>query len=521
VFRTLWIATIASNVGTWMHDTAATWLMTSLTTSTLMVALMQTATSLPTLFLALPAGALADVVDRRKLLLVTQGWMLVAAALLGGLTVGGATTPWLLLSLTFVLGLGTALNTPAWQATTPDLVPREELAPAVSLNGVATNIARAVGPALGGALVAAVGSGGVFLLNATSFLGVVFVIRRWKSAERSSVLPAERVAGAMRAGVRYARHSPAVRAVLVRTSAFILSASAVWALLPLVARRELGLGAIGYGALLGSIGIGAILGVVVLPPVRRRLSTDQLVTVGSAVYAASTAVVAFVPHMWAACAALFVLGIAWIAVMPAFNVATQRAAPDWVRARMLALYVLVFQGGMALGGFVWGLVATHAGLRVALGTAAGVLVAGLVTALRWRLADGEDVDLTPSGHWRDPVVHGELHPDAGPVLVTVDYHVRTEDADAFVRDMREMGILRRRDGAINWGIFRDTADPRRFVETFMAESWGEHLRQHARATVADREVQDRVRAYQIGGEKPAVSHLIYAPVPAGSDPVEK
>jgi MFS family permease len=521
VFRTLWIATIASNVGTWMHDTAATWLMTSLTTSTLMVALMQTATSLPTLFLALPAGALADVVDRRKLLLVTQGWMLVAAALLGGLTVGGATTPWLLLSLTFVLGLGTALNTPAWQATTPDLVPREELAPAVSLNGVATNIARAVGPALGGALVAAVGSGGVFLLNATSFLGVVFVIRRWKTAERSSVLPAERVAGAMRAGVRYARHSPAVRAVLVRTSAFILSASAVWALLPLVARRELGLGAIGYGALLGSIGIGAILGVVVLPPVRRRLSTDQLVTAGSAVYAASTAVVAFVPHMWAACAALFVLGIAWIAVMPAFNVATQRAAPDWVRARMLALYVLVFQGGMALGGFVWGLVATHAGLRVALGTAAGVLVAGLVTALRWRLADGEDVDLTPSGHWRDPVVHGELHPDAGPVLVTVDYHVRTEDADAFVRDMREMGILRRRDGAINWGIFRDTADPRRFVETFMAESWGEHLRQHARATVADREVQDRVRAYQIGGEKPAVSHLIYAPVPAGSDPVEK
>jgi MFS family permease len=513
-FRSLWIATIASNVGTWMHDTAASWLMTSLSRSTLLVALMQTATSLPMLFLALPAGALADVVDRRRLLLVTQAWMLAAAALLGALTLGGVMSPWLLLALTFFLGLGTALNTPAWQATTPDLVPRRELAAAVSLGGVATNIARAIGPAVGGLLVAAVGSGGVFLINAASFVAVLAVIARWESPERGSVLPAERVWGAMRAGGRYVRHSPEVRAVAARTLAFIVFASALWALLPVLARHDMGLAATGYGTLLGSLGVGAIAGVAVLPPVRARYATDRLVALGSLLYAASVAGLALVHVLPLAWVALFATGVAWITVMPAFNVATQRAAPDWVRARMLAVYVLVFQGGMALGSAAWGTVASHVGVRNALLLSAGGMALSVLAGLRWRLAAAEAVDVTPSGHWRDPVVAGgDLAPEDGPVLVTVEYRVSDGDADAFAAAMAGVERVRRRDGAINWGLYRDTAQPGRYVETFVAESWGEHLRQHARATVADEEVEARARAYHRGPAPPAVRHMINLPVP--------
>jgi MFS family permease len=509
VYRALWLATVASNVGTWMHDTAATWLMTTLTASTLMVALMQTATSLPVLFLALPAGALADVVDRRKLLLVTQSWMLGAATLLGALTLAGRMAPWLLLSLTFLLGLGTALNTPAWQATTADLVPREELPAAVSLSGVATNIARAIGPAVGGLLVAAISPGGVFFLNALSFLGIIVVLSRWRPAERESVLPAERVLGAMRAGVRYLRHAPEVRAVHIRTGAFVFFASALWALLPVVARREMGLGAVGYGILLGSLGLGAISGVTVPSRLRTRLSTDQLVAFGAVLFAAVTAVLATVRTFGLLCAALFAGGIAWITVMPSFNVATQRASPDWVRARMLAVYVLMFQGGLAIGAALWGALADAFGVRAALLAAAIGMALSLATMLRWRLVASESLDLAPSSHWRDPVLTREVSPEEGPVLITVEYRVAHANAEAFTRAMHDVGRLRRRDGGVSWGLFRDTADPERFVETFVSESWGEHLRQHARATMTDRRVEATARAFHIGAEPPRVSHLVH------------
>jgi MFS family permease len=508
VFRALWLATVASNVGTWMHDTAATWLMTTLTASTLMVALMQTATNLPVLFLALPAGALADVVDRRKLLIVTQTWMLAAAMLLGALTLAGRMTPWLLLSLTFLLGLGTALNTPAWQATTADLVERPELPAAVSLSGVATNIARAIGPALGGLLVAAISPGGVFLLNALSFLGIIVVLSRWQPTPRESVLPAERVLGAMRAGVRYLRHAPEMRAVHIRTGAFVLFASALWALLPVVARHELGLDAVGYGALLGSLGVGAIAGVALPARLRARLSTDHVVALGSVIFAAVTALLATVRTFGVLCAALFVGGIAWITVMPSFNVATQRASPDWIRARMLALYVLMFQGGMAIGSALWGAVASSFGVRVALLAAAIGMVVALATMLRWRLVSSEGLDLAPSSHWRDPVLTREVSPEEGPVLITVEYRVAPENADAFTRAMRAIARLRRRDGAVSWGLFRDTANPERFVETFVSESWGEHLRQHARATMTDRRVEAEARAFHKGPDAPIVAHLV-------------
>jgi MFS family permease len=509
VFRALWLATVASGVGTWMHDTAAAWLMTSLTTSTLMVALMQTATSLPVLFLALPAGALADIVDRRRLLLVTQSWMLGAAAVLGLLTVSGAMTPWLLLFLTFNLGLGVALNTPAWQATTPDLVPPSELTEAVALNGIATNIARAIGPAIGGLLVAAIGSGGVFLLNAASFVAVVLVLRAWRKEPRETVLPAERVAGAMRAGVRYLRHAPAVRNVLARCAAFIFGASALWALLPVLARRELGLGAVGYGLLLGCLGVGAIIGGALLGQVRARYSTDRIVGVSTVVYAGATLTLAWVRSVPVLGLTLVICGFAWMSGMSLFNVSTQRTSPDWARARMLSVYVLVYMGGIAIGAALWGTVAAALGLRSALSAAAAAMLAGLLLTRRFRISAGEGLDLSPSGHWRVPESAAEVHPDAGPVLVTVEYRVPPDHADAFAAAMEEVGELRRRDGGISWGLYRDTSQPDRYIETFVSESWGEHMRQHARATMADRRTEARARAFHTGDTPPVVSHTIH------------
>jgi MFS family permease len=509
VFRALWLATVAAGVGTWMHDTAAAWLMTSLTTSTLMVALMQTATSLPVLFLALPAGALADIVDRRRLLLVTQSWMLGAAAVLGLLTVSGAMTPWLLLFLTFNLGLGVALNTPAWQATTPDLVPPSELTEAVALNGIATNIARAIGPAIGGLLVAAIGSGGVFLLNAASFVAVVLVLRAWRKEPRETVLPAERVAGAMRAGVRYLRHAPAVRNVLARCAAFIFGASALWALLPVLARRELGLGAVGYGLLLGCLGVGAIIGGALLGQVRARYSTDRIVGVSTVVYAGATLTLAWVRSVPVLGLTLVICGFAWMSGMSLFNVSTQRTSPDWARARMLSVYVLVYMGGIAIGAALWGTVAAAFGLRSALSAAAAAMLAGLLLTRRFRISAGEGLDLSPSGHWRVPESAAEVHPDAGPVLVTVEYRVPPDHADAFAAAMEEVGELRRRDGGISWGLYRDTSQPDRYIETFVSESWGEHMRQHARATMADRRTEARARAFHTGDTPPVVSHTIH------------
>src|SRR5215831_379651 len=293
LFRMLWIATVVSNVGTWMHNVGAAWLMTSLTASPTIIALVQAATSLPVFLVGLLAGALADIVDRRLLLLWTQGWMLTSAAVLGILTLVGVTTPWVLLALTFALGLGAAMNAPAWQAIVPELVPRSELSAAVALNGTSFNLARAVGPALGGLIIAAAGTAAVFLLNAASFLGVLIVLYRWQRPLNASLLPPEHVFGAMRAGVRYVRHAPALYAVLLRIGSFIVCGTALWALLPLVVQQGLGLGAIGYGGLLGCLGLGAVAGAILLPRVQRKVAINPLVAGATSLFAATTLVVAY------------------------------------------------------------------------------------------------------------------------------------------------------------------------------------------------------------------------------------
>ncbi len=340
VFRALWIATVVSNIGTWMQDVGESWLMTSLTTSPVLVALVETAGSLPVVLVALPAGALADIVDRRRLLLVMQIWMFVAAGAMGLLALMGQMTPGRLLSLTFLLGVGSAMSNPIWQAITPELVSPADLPAAITLNAVAINIARAIGPALGGFIVAASGPWAVFLLNAASFIGIMVVVYRWRPARRKSKLPPEEIIGAMRAGTRYLRHSPELQTVLIRSGSFIICASALWALLPQQARRHLGLGSFGYGLLLGCIGFGALAGAWLLPKLRSRLSTNQLVAAGSAVFGLTTISLAYVHSFAGLAITLSCGGVAWIVVLASLNVSAQTVTPSWVRARVMAVYHL-------------------------------------------------------------------------------------------------------------------------------------------------------------------------------------
>jgi MFS family permease len=515
VFRNLWIATVASNVGTWMQSVGAAWLMTGLSKSPVLVALVQAASSLPLFLLALPAGALADIVDRRRLLLVTQVWMTVTAAVLGILTLLDLITPWLLLTLTFVLGLGAALNGPAWQAIVPELVPRRDLPQAISLNSAGFNLSRAVGPAAGGAVVAAAGAGATFVLNAVSFLGVLLVLYAWRREVTETVLPGERMVAAMYAGVRYVRHSQGLRAILVRAGIVMAFSSSMFALLPLVARYELASGPSGFGILLGAFGAGAVAGAIAMPGLRRFLSGELLNAFCTLVLAAMTAVMALVPLMWAVAAALFVGGAAWLILVSAFNVAMQLGVPAWIRARALAVYMLVFFGSLTIGSAVWGLVATHQSLKAALLYPALGLVASLLTMIRYRLNVDEETDLRPSLHWPEPHVVLEPDPEQGPVLVVLEYQVDPAHARPFLKAMHALSAIRRRDGAIRWGVFQDIANPARFVETYVVETWVEHLRQHERLTKADRELEKRVLAYHEGPVPPAVSHLLYAYGPRG------
>jgi MFS family permease len=486
LFRALWIASVCSNIGTWMHEAGAGWLMTSLTPSPVMVALMQTVMSLPVFLLALLAGALADVVDRRQMLLFTQAWMLVVATLLSILTFFGLTTPLVLLSLTLALGAGAAMNAPAWQATAPELVPRADLPAAVTLTGLALNLGRALGPAFGGIVVALAGAWAAFLLNAVSFLGVILVLYGWRRRPQSSPGPRERVPSAIRAGIRYARHAPALRAVLIRTGLVVPFASALWALLPVLVRHEMGLDSIGYGILFGCLGTGAVAGAVLLPELRSRYSTDSLVAGATITFAIVTAGSAGVRHFGSLSVMMIAGGVSWIALMASFNVATQTAVPAWVRARALAVYLLIFQFSMAAGSFVWGTVAEYAGVSAAFLYAAIGLTAGLAVIGRYRLNGSEQLDLTPSAHWPEPAMPIEPRPDDGPVLVMVEYRVDPKHARGFTSAMKPVRQQRLRDGAFRASLYADPADPHRYIETFVVESWAEHLRQHERLTVSDR-----------------------------------
>ncbi len=509
-FTVLWSATLVSNVGGWMYSAASGWLMTSLDPDPLTVSLVQVATSLPMFLFALPAGALADIVDRRRFLIGVEILITAISAVFAYLVWIGAVTPLILLLFTFLAGIAGALEAPAWQAIVPALVPKRDLMPAIVANSVNFNISRVIGPALGGIILAAWGLTSPFLLNAVSNLGVVAGIIWWRPPQKPARrLPAERFANANRSGLRYARNNPHLRATFRRAVGFFLFASAYWALLPLVARNRIGGGPELYGVLLGAIGTGALASAFVLPWLRQRLGPDLLVAAATAATALAMTLYGLARDPFTALAASLIAGASWIAVLSAINVSAQLALPEWVRARGLALYVMVMFGALSVGSVIWGKLGGVLGLPAAHFAAAAGLLLTVPLTWRWKLQTALGADLAPSMHWPAPVTVHDIDLDSGPVLVSVEYRIDPKNRARFLKALEALEQERRRDGAYRWMVFEDAAENGRIVETFMVQSWLDHLRQHRRVTNADRMVQNAVWRFHTKGT-PKVRHLIAA-----------
>jgi MFS family permease len=508
VFRNLLVADVISDAGAFMQNVGAAWLMVSLGAGPIYVALTQTAASLPYFVLALPAGAAGDIVDRRKLILFTESWMMGVALILAILTIAGVMSPWILLVLTFALSAGDAFETPAWRAILPELVPKEDLAAASALNGIEFNLARAVGPALAGTIISVAGVATAFVANFVSFFGVILVVAKWKRPVRKRSAPPESFSGATVAAIRYVRHSPAILTVLLRTGIAMFFSSALFALLPMVS-RSVNQNATGYGLLLGCFGGGAIIGALVMQSARDRWAMESIVSTGVVSLGLVILAMSGLHRLSTLAAVMLVGGAAWVIFISLINALVQNLAPDWVRARVLAIFILVYQGSYALGTAAWGAVAQRSGVGTALVYAGMGTIATAAIALFAQLPDST-ADLSPWNHWRMPVVLGEIGADVekGPVLVTIEYAVIPKRTAEFVDAMHEYGRMRRRDGAYRWAIFRDTEVADRYLEIFLVNSWAEHLRQHERQTQADRELEGRIYSYLSG--EPTVRHLIDA-----------
>ena len=481
--------------------------MTSLTASPRTVAMLQAVDGAALFLLALPAGALADIVDRRRLAIATQIWLCVCAGSMAGLAAAGALTPPLLIGFAFAMGIGGALDEPLWQALTAEAVPRSLLPGAVTLGGVSMNLARSLGPALGGAVIGLAGPAAVFGLNALTFLAVIVALARLRTRKVATSAPAERWVGAIVAGLRYVRHTPALRAVLFRCAASVLPGSVLAALFPVYARDVLHLSSAEFGMLLGCMGLGALLAAWRLPAVRARTSPDLLLTLGALALAGGLVVLCAAGSMLPAALGMMVAGAGWMTMLSGLNIAAQVATASWVRARVLSVYLLVFQGGLAVGSLLWGEVAARVGVRRALLVAAGALVASLVARFRYPLVMLEE-DMTPSLHWPMPKIVRDLRDEDGPVLVVIEYMVPDANARAFSRLLRARESRRRREGAVRWGLYRDVSKPTRWVETFVVDSWGEHERGHTRTTAADKRSSAHIAALLEPGAEPVIGHFI-------------
>jgi len=508
VFRMLWLTWLAANLSMFMSDVAAAWLMTSLTASPVMVALVQTASTLPVLLLGLPSGALADIVNRRVLLLGTQLWIAFNAIVLSLVAWSGALTPALLLLLTFGNGIGLALRWPVYAALVPEVVPRSDLPQALGLNGVAMNLSRMVGPVIAGALLASTGGAGVFALNALLSIVAGVMILRWRvDPKPTRALPGERFVGAMRVGIQYVSQSPAMRTVLGRIALFFLQSTALLALLPLVA-RDLGSGAAGFTALLSAMGSGAVLAVIYLPRMRVSMSRDRLVRDASLLQAAATIGVGFAPSLYIAVPAMIAGGAAWITAANTLTVAAQLSLPDWVRARGMALYQMALMGSAALGAAFWGQVAGWWSVKGSLAVAAVTGVVAVLALSRRKIGADGAVDLTPARLLNEPVPAFEIDHDKGPVLATIEYQIDPARATEFRAVMRESRANRLQKGALSWGLFHDVSQPGRYLEYFLDESWADHLRRFDRMTSADLELRERRHAFQLGPEEPRVTRYV-------------
>jgi len=508
IFRHLLIADLVSDIGTFMQNVGAAWLMVSLRAGPGYVALIQTAASLPYFLLALPAGSAGDIFDRRRLILYTEAWMVGVAFVLAVLTISGLTSPWLLLALTFALSAGDAFENPTWRAILPELVSQDDLAAASALNGIEFNLARAVGPAIAGAVIATAGVATAFVANVVSFFGVILVVAKWKRPIRNRTAPAETLTGATAAAIRYVRNSPAILTVLVRTGIVMFFTSTLFALLPSVA-RSVNDSAIQYGVLLGCFGAGSIGGALIMQRLRARFSTEMIVSGGVAIVGVGIIAIARLHSLSALAPVILVSGAAWVLFISLINALVQNLAPDWVQARVLAIFSLVYMGSFALGSAVWGGVAQRRGIGLALICSGFGTVGSVILALIARLPDST-ADLTPWNHWRMPVIAKEVGAELleGPVLVTIEYSVVLGHEAEFIEAIRKYARTRRRNGAYQWGIYRDTEAANRFLEIFMVHSWAEHLRQHERQTKADREMEQLVSSYAAG--EPKVRHLVYA-----------
>jgi MFS family permease len=508
IFRAVWVASLIANFGGLIQSVGASWMMISLAQSADMVALVQASVTLPIMLLSLVAGAIADNFDRRKVMLGAQTFMLVVSALLSVCAWTGVITPWLLLLFTFLIGCGGAFNAPAWQASVRDMVPRAELPGAVALNSMGFNLARSVGPAIGGVIVAAAGAAAAFAVNAFSYTALITVLARWRSPVAAQLLPRETLGIAVAAGVRYVAMSPAIRIVLVRSAAFGIGASAVMALMPLVAKVLIAGGPLTYGLLLGAFGVGAVAGAISTARLRQVLSTEAIVRCGSIGFAFSAAIAAISTNLFATMAVLFLAGAGWVLTLSTFNVAVQMSAPRWVVARALSLYQMAAFGGLAAGSWLWGNVAARAGVGEALLFASVVLLGSAVLGFWLRLAQSEELNLDPLRQWTAPATAVPIQPRSGPVVVTVEYIIRQEDIMEFLRAMAEQRRIRRRDGALGWTLLRDLADPETWIERYETPTWLDYIRLNNRLTQDDAIIRVRLRALHRGPENPRVRRMI-------------
>ena len=514
VFRAVWLATVLANLGALIQSVGAAWLMTSIAESADMVALVQTSLALPVMLLALAAGALADNRDRRVVMLGTQWFMLAVSVALAVAAWADLLTPWLLLLFTFLIGCGSAFNAPAWQASVGDLVPRKELPGAIALNSMGFNIARSVGPAIGGAIVAAAGAAAAFVTNAASYVALIVVLARWRPQRPPALLPPESLGVAMAAGVRYVSMSPAIRIVLLRSAIFGVGASGLMALMPLIAKDRLGGGPFVYGLMLGAFGAGAVMGAIGAARLRQTLSTENIIRCACLAFAAAMVIGGTSTLLPVTMLGLLLAGAGWVSAFATFNVAVQLATPRWVVARALSLYQMAAFGGIAGGSWLWGVVVDYEGLLAALLAGAAVLLGCTAFGL-WRpVAQTEALDLDPLRQWHEPKTAVPVDHRTGPVVITIEYRIRAEDQLKFLAAMAERRRIRRRDGALNWRLLRDLSDPELWVERYETPTWLDYTRLNNRLTRNDAVIPESLRALHRGPEPPRVRRMIERPVAA-------
>ncbi len=497
-----------SSLGGLIQSVGASWMMISLAQSADMVALVQASVTLPVMLLSLIAGAIADNLDRRKVMLAAQSFMLIASVVLSICAWTGVLTPWLLLMFTFLIGCGGAFNQPAWQASVGDMVPRAELPGAVALNGMGFNLARSVGPAIGGAIVAVAGAAAAFTVNVFSYVALIRALVRWQPPPNPQPMPRESLGIAITVGIRYVAMSPAIATVLLRGAVFGLGASAVMALMPLVAKDLIAGGPLTYGALLGAFGIGAVAGGILTAQLRKMWSTEAIVRSASIGFGIAAAGAALSTNLPLTMVALSIAGAGWVLALATFNVAVQLSAPRWVLARAMSIYQMATFGGLAAGSWTWGVIATQLGLRTTLLLAAVVIMFGALLGRWFRLAKTEALNLDPLRLWREPATAVPVQPTTGPVVVAVEYLIDADDVLEFLGAMAEVRRIRRRDGALNWRLLRDLADAQIWIERYETPTWADFIRLTNRLTQDDALIRESLRSLHRGAEPPRVRRMI-------------